>query len=351
MAALGRAARTIVRAARAGEGVHVAALWRELWDAHEGWGGYPGSRDPRVYAELASRLDDDARVRAGHPILARHVHLVAEHNGVLCGQVEGWLDQHGTDASTPLSCDVRSLIVASRARGAGIGRELLSTLAAATCARQPLSVLAAEVLEPNPAHAFYARVGYSPVSWSARISSLAAVRAPGAFSARLASPGDALAIACLEGTLADRRRAAGDARFDRPRAIDATLLGAIATHLATDAATHDPATIVAVDSTGAVRGVASFTVHVLEPPFLPMRRALLGRFALDPASSVFPLFVPLIMLGCRMAMAQGAQHVEIADLSGPGTDLYSAALSSGARPWSRVVTRFASNAVLSPIPC
>jgi GNAT superfamily N-acetyltransferase len=341
MAAIGRATRTIVRAARVGEGALVAALWRELWDVHERWGGYPGSRDPRVYAELGARLDDDARVRAGHPTLGRHVHLVAEHNGVLCGQVEGWLDQHGTDASTPLSCDVRSLIVASRARGAGIGRELLSALAAATRTKQALSVLAAEVLEPNPAHVFYARVGYTPVSWSARMSAVATARTAGGLTARLAAPADALAIACLESTLADRRRAAGDARFDRPRAIDATTLAAIAAHLATDAATHDPATMVTVDSNGAVLGVASFTVHVLEPPFLPMRRALVGRFALDPASPVFPLFAPLVTLGCRMAAAQGAEHVEVTDLSGPGTDLYNAALASGAEPWSRVVTRFA----------
>ena len=31
--------------------------------------------------------------------------------------------------------------------------------------------MAAEVLEPNPAHAFYAKVGYAPVSWTA-LSSL-----------------------------------------------------------------------------------------------------------------------------------------------------------------------------------
>jgi hypothetical protein len=42
-----------------------------------------------------------------------------------------------------------------------------------------------------------------------------------------------------------------------------------------------------------------------------------------------------------MALAQGAPHVELTDLSAPGTDLHGAALSTGARPWSRVVTRMA----------
>jgi len=32
------------------------------------WGGYSGSQDPSVYAELARLLDDDARMRAGHPV-------------------------------------------------------------------------------------------------------------------------------------------------------------------------------------------------------------------------------------------------------------------------------------------
>ncbi len=341
MAALSRSVRPTVRAARPGEGPAVAALWRELWDAHEGWGGYPGARDPRVYAQLAARLDEDARVRAGHPTLGRHVHLVAEVDGRLCGQVEGWLDQHGDDASTPLSCDVRSLIVGERRRQAGVGRELLASLAAAARSKHGACVLAAEVLEPNPAHAFYARVGYVPVSWSGRIAALSGARAQCSFSARIAAPSDALAIACLEATLAARRRTAGDGRFDRPRAIDATLLAAIAAHLAADDAANDPATLVAIDAAGVVRGAASFTVHALEPPFLPMRRALVGRFAIDSASPALPIFAPLVALGCRMATSQGAQHVELTDLSAPGTDLYEAALAVGAVPWSRVVTKLA----------
>jgi len=347
MAALNHRPQTIVRAARAGEGAAIAVLWRELWEAHERWGGYPGSRDPRVYGHLAARLEEDARMRAGNPTLGRHVHLVAEHDGKLCGQVEGWLDHQGNESSTPQSCDVRSLIVSAGVRRAGVGRELLSALAVAARRRHGDSVLAAEVLEPNPAHAFYARVGYVPVAYSARIAVTAGARAAGdsraaGLTARRAVPADALALACLESTLAARRRAAGDTRFERPRAIDATLLAAIAAYLAAEGAARDPATLVVVDATGVVRGSASFAMHALEPPFLPARRALLGRVALDPASAVLPLFAPMAALACQLALVDGASHLEMTDLSAPPTDLYRAALAVGAHPWSRIVMRHAA---------
>jgi GNAT superfamily N-acetyltransferase len=340
MAALTRPARVLVRGARPGEGPAVAALWRELWDAHEVWGGYPGSRDPRVYAQLATRLDDDARVRAGHPILGRHVHLVADLDGIPCGQVEGWFERHGVDAITPFTCEVRSLIVRETARGVGAGRALLDTLAdaARALAHGAPCVLAAEVLEPNPAHAFYQRVGYVPVAWCARIDAArgALLSAPGA---RVAVPHDALALARLEATLAARRRSAGDPRFDRPRAVDATLVGAIAAHLAAESASslRDPTTLVALDGDGSVRASAGFTVHTLEPPFVPIRRALLGRFAIDPAFSARDFLPPLVGLACRLALARAAPHVELTDLSAPGTDLHAEALGTGAFAWSRVV--------------
>jgi GNAT superfamily N-acetyltransferase len=365
MAALTRPSDVVVRAAVPGEGRTVAALWRELWDAHEAWGGYPGSRDARVYAQLANRLDEDARVRAGHPILGRHVHLIADVGGVACGQVEGWFERNGVDPWTPFTCEVRSLVVTEAARTRGAGRALLGVLAEAArgLARASMTVaaaasfaapgsgrnsgvvLAAEVLEPNPAHGFYARVGYAPVSWNARVDAMtdAGVHpVPSwACSARLGAPPDALAIARLESTLALRRRTAGDVRFDRPRAIDATLLGAIAAHLGSggEGSLREPTTLVAVDASGAVRGSASFSVHTLEPPFVPMRRALLGRFALDPACPSAPLVAPLVALARRLALSRGAAQVELTDLSGPGTELHDAALATGARPWSRVVTK------------
>jgi GNAT superfamily N-acetyltransferase len=321
----------------------VAALWRELWDAHERWGGYAGSRDPRVYAQVAARLDDDARARSGRVVLGRHVHLVVEVDGVTCGQVEGWLDHLGAPQETPLTCEVRSLIVDPRVRGSGAGRALLAALAETSLARAggASCVLAAEVLEPNPARSFYARVGYSPVAYTARIDALSGLRAlPAAYVARHATPRDALAVARLEASLAIRRRQAGDLRFERPRAIDATLVEAIAAHLAGDgAASRDAATIVAVDGGGEVRAAGSFVVQLLEPPFAPRRRALLGRFAHDPARDATPLVAALVAFACRLAVARGAQYLELSDLSEPGTELYGSALAAGANPWSRVVTR------------
>lgn len=343
MAALSRPCRVSVRGPLPGEGAAIAALWRELWDAHEAWGGYPGARDHRVYAEVARRLDDDARVRSGHPILGRHVHLVADLGGAACGQVEGWFERHGIDPLTPFTCEVRSLVVSQRARNVGAGRALLEALAvsARTLSAGAPCVLAAEVLEPNPAQAFYERVGYLPVAWGARLDA-AAPRHSRSLAARVAVPHDALAIARLETALAARRRLEGDLRFDRPHALEATLVGAIAAHLGAPAAVDgDPATLVALDVAGEVRATASFAVQALQPPFVPMRRALLGRFAVDPAQPCEPLVHALVGLACRLSLSRAAPMLELTDLSAPGTELHAAAIGTGAVPWSRVVTRLA----------
>src|SRR6185312_8385280 len=111
MAAVGRNPLSRVRPPAPGEGIAIAALWRELWDAHQEWGGYPGSSDEEVYARVAARLDDDARVRAGRPVLGSHAHFVADLDGVPCGQVEGWIERQGWGTSAPLTCEVRSLVV------------------------------------------------------------------------------------------------------------------------------------------------------------------------------------------------------------------------------------------------
>src|SRR6185369_13501365 len=238
MAAVTKAPSVTVRAANVDEGRAIASLWRELWDAHEAWGGYPGTRDPRVYEQLAARLSEDARVRSGQPVLGRHVHLVAHTDLGVVGQVEGWFERHGIDETTPYTCEVRSLIVSARTRSRGVGRALLDSLAhiARSMSRGAPVVMAAEVLEPNPAHAFYAKVGYAPVSWTARLGTAGGggdelSATSGGFTARLATPDDALAIAMLDPALAARRRAQGDVRFDRPRAVEATFVGALAAHL------------------------------------------------------------------------------------------------------------------------
>lgn len=343
-----RGAPVLVRAARPGEGAALAALWRELWDAHEQWGGYPAAHDARVYAQVAAKLDQDARARAGHALLGRHAHLVADIGGAPCGQVEGWIDRLGSSNASPLTCEVRSLIVGRTTRHRGAGRALLDGLARVTreAANGCSCVLAAEVLEPNPAKEFYSRVGYEVVSWAARLEAPgAAVPRGSAVTARMAVPQDALAIVRLEGVLAERRHAAGDARYDPPSAVDATLASTIAAHMAAQTATgrHAPerssATVVAVDGSGVVRGVASAAVQLLEPPFLPIRRALIGRFALDPACRARPIVQAIVALGCRWAASQGAHYAELTDLTAPGTELYDATLAIGARPWSRLVIR------------
>jgi GNAT superfamily N-acetyltransferase len=341
MAALSRTPGVRVRATAPGDGAALAALWRELWDAHEAWGGYPGSRDPRVYAQLAARLDADARVRAGHPLLGRHVHLVADVGGVVCGQVEGWIDRHGVDAATPFTCEVRSLVVREAGRGRGVGRALMDALEreASRAMRAPC-VLAAEVLSSNPADRFYDRLGYAPVAWAARIGTHAgaALESPG-MTARLAARRDDRAVALLEVALALRRQAAGDRRFDPPRPIDAAVVVAIGMQLESggEATQREPTTLVAADAEGTVCGVASFAVHALEPPFEPGARALAGRFALVEGEAASSALVALVGLACRLAKAHGAASVELTDLPAPGTEVHRAAIAAGAEPWSRVV--------------
>lgn len=344
MAAVSASTSIVVRAAHPDEGHIISGLWRELWDAHEAWGGYAGSHDPRVYEQLAHRLSEDARVRDGHPVLGRHVHLVAATETGLVGQVEGWFERHGTDESTPFTCEVRSLIVSSHARARGAGRALLEGLAhvARQLSRGAPVVLAAEVLEPNPAQSFYANVGYAPVSWTARVATEAAgTSAPfEPYQSRVAAPSDALPIAMLDPALAARRRAQGDMRFDRPRAVDATFVGALAAHLARPAAS-DQIELVTLDAGGMIRASASLSVTSLDPPFVPARRGLLGRFAMDPALDPRPLVGSLVRLGRRLALVRGAPTLELTDLDPPSGPLYEGAVRAFATPWSRIVERFA----------
>jgi hypothetical protein len=271
------------------------------------------------------------------------VHLIATWRGEVAGQVEGWFERHGVDPQTPYTCEVRSLIVRSTMRAGGLGRTLLGELAqlARRMGRGSPVVLAAEVLEPNPAHAFYAKCSYTPVSYNQRILTSLGVAAPPAgrgIGARIADPRDALALAMLESTLAARRRAAGDMRFDRPRAVDATVVGGIAAHLGRTSA-GEPSELVAVDSRGDPRGSATLAVALLEPPFIPVKRAILGRFAIDPACDTGACVAALVALGSRLAASRGAPTMELTDLTPPRSALYEAALATGARPWSRVVER------------
>ncbi len=332
-----------VRPPLPGDGFELAGLWRELWDAHEAWGGYAGTRDDVVYAEVGRRLDEDARIRGGLPMLGRHVHLVACLQRRVIGQVEGWIERHGVHPQTPTTCEVRSLVVAQSARGSGAGRALLEELARIAVSRshgRPM-VLAAEVLEANPAQAFYAKLGYAPASYSCKLTcgQASMLTEAAGVSARRAESKDATAIAMLEVRLAERRRALGDMRFDRPRAIEAAFIDAIAIHLGAHKSPHDSVELVAFDAYGHVHASACVVVSALDPPFIPTRRALLGRFGVDPAVDPRPYVRALIRAAGRLGVMQGADMLEITDLDGPRGPLCEAAGLTGAAPWSRVVER------------
>jgi predicted N-acetyltransferase YhbS len=208
-------------------------------------------------------------------------------------------------------------------------------------------VLAAEVLDSNPARTFYERVRYSPISHSARIDATAgpslAERFGRGWVARVAQPQDAPAIASLDAILAASRRAAGDIRFDPPMPVDATKTKAMAAHFGSNTSPSgtplNPVTLVSVDCDGVVGGAAFFALPVLAPPFLPKRLALLGPVAVDPACPTQPVFSSLLALACRRAVAEGVPYVEVTDLPRPGAKLHSAALAAGAVPWSRVLGR------------
>ena len=144
----------------------------------------------------------------------------------------------------------------------------------------------------------------------------------------------------LDASLAARRRSQGDLRFDRPRSIDATVVGAIAAHLAHARTSAIGATeLVVTDDQDDVRASATLALSSLDPPFLPARRALLGRLAVDPAADPRPYVAALLSLTRSLAAARGAATVEITDLTAPGTPLHDAVLATGATPWSRVVAR------------
>jgi GNAT superfamily N-acetyltransferase len=347
VAAVSARPRVEVRAPRPSEGKAIAQLWRALWDAHEGWGSYAGAKDEATYAEVASRIDREAQTRAGQPALGRHLHLVAAYDGEPLGQVEGWLDRFGDAPSTPWTCEVRSLVVSERAQTCGLGRALLTGLgrAATQLSRAP-TLLVAEVLAPNPAITFYERIGYAPVSWVTRVDDLAAARAAYIearsveYTPRAARSSDAYALAALDSVLADRRRASGDVRFDPPRALEATYIGALAARL--DGAWpfgQMPLEVVVADASGAVRASASLYVSSLDPPFLPFRRGVLTRLSVDPAADPAPIVRAMLPFAAQVATSWGAQVLEVSDLGPPGTPLHDATLAAGARRWSTVVAK------------
>ncbi len=100
--------------------------------------------------------------------------------------------------------------------------------------------------------------------------------------------------------------------------------------------------LVTADGDGRVRASAMFATSGLEPPFAPAGRAVLSRFAADPALDAARLVAPLVALGQRLAAQSGAAAVELTELSPPSTALHGVALDCGAVPWSRILIRVVS---------
>lgn len=341
-----------VRAPQVGEGDKIVPLWRNLWDLHEAWGSYPGTQDAAIYRALARRIDDESALRRGFPLLRRsgenggHIHLIAERDGEIVGQVEGWVEANGVDPRTPITCEIRSLIVAETVRGGGVGHALLEELAAVAGTVAPRIFAVAEVLAENPFRPFYRREGYAPVGWTLRYAPVSAEMPETArrtiqtkLHVRRARASDGFSAALLETVLAMRRRSVRDLRFDPPRTPDAAQIDALSTYLAARERLSEAAPPLdwIVEDAHGVRGQATFALLPLEAPFLTGQRAVLGRIAFDPAGDPALLLPPLLARAAERAHAFGAKWLELCDFSAPGTPLYEAARALGATPWSSVM--------------
>lgn len=334
-----------VRAPHAGEGVAVSKLWRELWEVHEGFGGYETSHEPGAFEAVAKRIDEEARLRQGEPMLGRHAHLVAELDGRVVGQVEGWIDRKRAAARAPAICEVRSLIVAGSAQRKRVGRALMDGLfeVAARATRGEPTLAAAEVLDRNPARVFYDGMAFKSAAHALRIASRDAsvVREVFSVTAREARPEDAFAVCVLDAHFYETRRQQGDGRLGPPREIDATLLSTVAESIraTTRGSMSGPVHFVITDATGKVRGKALFGVNVLLSPFARAKRAIVGFVAFDPSMDARSVATALVSSAGKLALLRGARWIEIVDLPRPETPMHDAFLAAGCSPWSATVIK------------
>ena len=297
------------RAAKPDEGRAIAGLWRELWDAHEAWGGYAGTRDPRVYEQLAQRALG-GRTRARRAARPRSPH--APRRG------------QRTAASSGRSRDGSSVTASTRRRRsrARCARSSWSSQArdARRRARAARSARAASRGSSAAARRWCSRprcssriprtrstrsVGYTPVSWTARIATDGARGRAAVTIAYVARVGDAerrasrsrCSIRRSRRAVARRATSASIARAPSTQRSSARSPRTSRGPSAIDRASSSPS----IDG-GMVRASASLTVMSLDPPFLPARRGLLGRFAVDPALDPRPLVAALVRLGRRLAL-------------------------------------------------
>lgn len=330
-----------VGAPKPGDGAQVMKLWRQLWDLHESWGSYPGTRDPSVYETLAHRIDLEANLRAGSAVYDKHIHLLARSGDAVVGQVEGWVEGHGLLRTTPITCEVRSLVVDPDYQGKGVGRQLMRELAhtARDVAGRPI-FLAAEVFDANPARDFYDRIGFGYVARTARLSLKHAHREGSKPLVRAADSCDALPLALFDQLLARRRLQSGDLRFDRERAVEASMLSAIATYVVSTRNT--PTEFVRVGSDGRVLAAATLGTMQLDPPFRPGTRAVLARVSVDSTENLRNAVADIVRTCAVVARERGASELEITDLPPTPSPLTDAVLFTGAETWSHVAGKLVS---------
>ena len=124
-----------------------------------------GPDDAAALARLAGELGyvtkTDAMTRRLARVLADAEHRVLVAEGSSGGAVTGWLQVHLTKIidSEPRG-EIVGLVVASDARGRGIGRQLVVAAEAWTRARSAASVGVRCNTARTEAHAFYERLGF-----------------------------------------------------------------------------------------------------------------------------------------------------------------------------------------------
>lgn|GEM_PF-956412 len=339
----------VARAATRTDAPAICDLWQQLWHEHEAIGGYAATRDPEAYVSLTQRIENELVRRAGSAVGGRHIHLVASCDKRVVGQIEAWLEQLGVfvGAAPTVTCELRSLIVAPHARGAGTGKALVEKAAqVASHLLQGVPILlAAEVLHRNPSIAFYTRLGFAPRSWNAQMPTSIASPLPRStpFQARQATHRDARALAELHHAFVTRKYAAHDSRFGAPQPVNSALIEHFADAVQHMKTAHDQtralSTYLVVEHAHAVCAAAHLSVSQLEPPFVPVARAVLSGFSAASAAHAPELFAELMSLGRHIAKLHGAPMMEITDLDAPNQPIFQAALQLGAQPWSLTMLR------------
>lgn len=327
-----------IRPPAVGDGKALAELWHTLWHEHEAFGGYPHSRDPDAWADLATRLDATARLRGAHYALGQHLHIVAAANGRVVGQVEGWIVMRDRRAHAhPRVCEVRSLVVRPDARGMGLGAKLLDELgrqALAACGAGKVA-LAAEVFELNEARGFYEHLGYRVVAHTLAMDTR---RAPSRLD-RLVSravPAQARAYAALWSALC-RERSKTDPRFLPPPTFDACAYERLGALFASEGTTR---VFARTSDRGELLGAITVSTHPLEMPFSPNTRACATALVLRPCAKRAESVAALLRAARAFAHASGATRLEIADLAHEDTALVELVRSLGGTQSSRTVIRF-----------